>query len=137
MCSKSRWLAIAWVTATAGNAQAGNMAIYCELALLLRAHETLVHCGEQIDPASESRYDKLVGDYRSFIAANPAPKKQYDGDVGEIQKQLRKNDRNLVCTGCDYTLWHRTFVHAVSDVGMAEVGEQLSRPRDPSEGDCF
>ena len=137
MRSKSRWIAIAWLIAAAGNAQAGNMAIYCELALLLRAHETLVHCGEQIDPESESRYSKLVGDFRSFIAANPAAKKQYDGDVGEIQKKLRQNDRNLVCTRRDYKQWHRTFVHAVSDVGMAEVGEQLSRLRDLSEGDCF
>lgn len=113
------------------------MAINCEFALLLQARETLLHCGEQIDPTSEARYDKLINDFMSFIAANVDSKKRSDDSVDEIRKRLRRSDRDRVCKGSDYLLLRQTFFHAVSDVGMAQVSKLLSHPRDPSEGDCF
>jgi len=138
MSSKSQWIGIAWLFALAGNAHANNMAIYCEFALLQQAHETLLHCGEHIDPASEARYGKLINEFMSFFAANVASKKQSDGDsVGEIRKRLLQSDRDRVCKGSDYLRWRQTFLYAVSDIGMAQVSKLLSRPRDPSEGDCF
>ena len=138
MRSKSRWIGIASSFALAGNAHANNMALYCEFALLQQAHETLLHCEEQNDPASEARYGKLVDEFMSFFAANAAFKKQSDGDsVSEIRKRLLQGDRNRICREPDYTYLRQKFYYAVSDLGMAEVSKLLSRPRDPSEGDCL
>ena len=137
MHSKSQWIGIAWLVALMGNAHANNMAVKCELALLRQAHETLIYCGEQIDPASEARYDKLTKDFLYFIATNRDSKPGWDDSVEEIRRRLSQMDRDRVCKALDYPLLRQTFSYAVSDAGIAEVGNLLSRPRDPSEGDCF
>lgn len=120
----------------AGNAYANNVAVKCELSILNNAHETLVYCGESIGPADETRYDKLSGDFSTFIGANANSKPRWFDSVEEIRGSLAQEGRDRACKGPIYEGLRRAFFYAVSDVGMAEVSALLSRPRDPSEGDC-
>jgi hypothetical protein len=113
------------------------MAVKCEFSLLKQAHETIVYCGEQIDPAMEARYNKLSKDFLSFIATNQDSKPRWNESVEEIRRNLLQEDRDRVCKGPDYALFRRSFFLYVSDVGMTAVSNLLSHPRDPSEGDCF
>jgi hypothetical protein len=113
------------------------MAVECEFSLLKQAHETLIYCGEQIDPVIEARYNELSKSFLSFIATNQDSKPGSDDSVEEIRRDLLREDRDRVCKGPDYALLRRSFFRSVSDVGMTEVGNLLSHPRDPSEGDCF
>jgi hypothetical protein len=117
-------------------AHANNASINCEFAVLKQAHETLMFCGETIDPVSEARYDKLTKGFQSFIASNPDSRPGWNS-VEEIQRSLLREGRDRVCKDPDYAWLREAFGRYVSDAGMAEVGSLLSRPRDPSEGDCF
>jgi hypothetical protein len=123
---------ISWVT----NAQADNMAISCEFSLMKQAHESLVFCGEPIDPASEARYEKLSQDFSTFIAKNGNPA-DYSGSLEQIRRRLQQDGRDRVCKDPDYPFLRRAFFRYVSDAGMTSVNDLLSRHRDPSEGDCF
>jgi hypothetical protein len=118
------------------HAYANNASINCEFAMLKQAHETLIFCGEKIDPVSEARYDKLTKDFQSFIASNPDSRPGWDS-VDEVRRLLLREGRDRVCKDPDYAWLRRAFDRYVSDAGMAEVGTLLSRPRDPSEGDCL
>jgi len=135
--TKLRWLGFAWLVALAGNANAENMSVNCEFGLLKQAHETLVFCGEQIDPASEARYDKLKNEFSSFIAANIDSKKASDDSVEDIRRRLLQNGRERACKDRGYPLLRRAFFHYTSDIGMDGVSNLLNRARDPSEGGCF
>lgn len=110
------------------------MSVNCEFSLLKELHERLIFCGESIDPASGARYEKLVQDFSSFIAANG---KGYDDQVEEVRRRLHQEGKDRICKNADYPALRRMFFHYVSDAGMAEVRVLLSRPRDPNKGDCL
>jgi len=112
------------------------MSINCEFALLKQARETMIFCGEKIGPANETRYDKLTKDFQSFIASNPNSKPPWDR-AEEIRTKLLGEGRDRVCNDRDYPFLQQAFYRYVSDAGMVAVGNLLSRPRDPDDGDCF
>ena len=128
---------IAWSVALAADAPAHGMSVRCQFGLLKQAHETLVFCGEQIDPASEARFERLSKEFQSFVDSNQDSKKVADDSVEEIRRRLRQKGRDQVCKDPDYSLLRRLFFHNVSDAGMDELSNLLSHPQDPSEGDCF
>ena len=136
MRTKFQWISLACLLFLVTNARATNMAVDCEFSLLKQAHESLVFCGESIEPVNEARYDKLTQDFLAFIAMNGNPDK-YNGSLEQIRRRLRQDGRDRVCEDPDYPLLRRAFFRYISDVGMAEVSRLLSHPRDPSEGDCF
>jgi hypothetical protein len=113
------------------------MSIKCEFSLLKETHEMLAYCGEKIDQVTEQRYDEISKRFTSFIAANHASKPGLDHSVEEIRRRLQREDRDHVCKGSDYELARRVFFAYVSDSKMAAVNALLSRPRDPSEGECL
>jgi hypothetical protein len=113
------------------------MSISCEFSLLKQAHETLVYCGQRLDPLSAARYDKLFKEFSSFIITNRNPNTKYDEDLDEMRMRLLQEGQARVCKGPDYDLLRRAFGRYVSDAGMAEIKNLLSHPRDPLEGDCF
>jgi hypothetical protein len=119
-----------------GSACATNASIQCDFAFLKQAHETLVFCGEKIDPASEERYDKLTKEFQAFIASNVDSKPGWE-TVEDIRRTLLREGKDRVCKDPDYQALRRVFFGYVSDSGMAQVKKLLSRPRDPSEGDCL
>jgi uncharacterized protein (DUF927 family) len=118
-------------------AHANNMAIKCEFAILKQAHETLIFCGEKINPANEARYQTVANQFESFIASNADSKPDWQESVEEIRRGLLREDKDRVCKDQDYQKHKRMFSLYVSDSGMAYVKKLLSRPRDPSKGDCF
>ncbi len=136
MRTKLQSIGLACLISWVADAHANNMAIDCEFALLKQARESLVFCGEPIDALSEARYEKLMRDFTSFVAAN-GNLDGYSGSLEQIRRRLHQDGRDRVCKDPGYQLLRQTFFRSVSDVGMAEVSNLLSRPRNPSEGDCF
>jgi len=139
MNKKWRGYGIICAISLAPSVQASSFSIGCEFLLLREVHETLLFCGEHIDEPNERRYQKLVGDLSSFIDANEKMNQHpaFTKSVDEIRDHLVREGQDRVCKSSDVALWRKTFLRAVSDAGMEEVGKLLSRPRDPFEGDCF
>jgi hypothetical protein len=133
---KKSLLAGAYLMSLTGSAYATNASIQCEFALLNQARETLIFCGEKIDPAGERRYDELTKEFQAFIASNADSRTGWQ-TVEDIRRTLLQEGKERVCKDPDYQALRRAFFVYVSDSGMAQAKKLLSRPRDPSEGDCF
>ena len=139
-----RYAIICAISLVTPSAHAGSASIACEYGLLREAHEILLFCGEQIDEQNERRYQKLVGDLSSFIAANGKTSNHLassaiNESTEEIRNHLIREGQDRVCRSSDVplALLRQSFLRTVSDVGVDELKKLLSRPQDPFEGDCL
>ena len=93
---KKSLLAGAYLMSLTGSAYATNASIQCEFALLNQARETLIFCGEKIDPAGERRYDELTKEFQAFIASNADSRPGWQ-TVEDIRRTLLQEGKERVC----------------------------------------
>src|SRR5262249_35258979 len=109
----------------------------CIYELMTSIRESIVLCGETLDPNSEETYHKLRAAMKTFINENTKmDSKKIAPDYDQI-KSL--GTREMVAEGfCklpEYPGWKEVLQEFLRD--EATIRKRLETPGDPADGDCL
>jgi hypothetical protein len=101
--------------------------------------ESMMLCGEPLDPVSQGTYDKLRADLRRYINENAtSDAKRIAPDYDQFLQQLaRDRVRKGFCKRPEYQLGKGVVLDVLRPQRELAIRKRLEVPGDPTKGDCF
>ena len=134
----ARLLFVSMTVLWSSGSVAQEMSLTCIYNIMTSARESMVLCGERLDPASESAYDKLRAALKTFINDNATSNRRIAPDYDQ---SIRLSGRDAVqkgfCKQQDYQFGKLMLLEFLQPDRESGIRKRLKIPGDPTKGDCL
>ena len=127
-------MTVLWSSGAVGR----EMSLTCIHNIMTSAREGMVLCGERLDPASESAYDKLRAALKTFINDNATSDRRIAPDYDQsIHLIARDAVRKGFCKRQEYQFGKLMLLEFLQPDQESAIRRRLEIPGDPTKGVCF
>ncbi len=127
-------MTVLWSSGSVGQ----EMSLTCIYDILTSARESMVLCGERLDPASESTYDKLRADLKTFINDNATSDRRIAPDYDQLRRLAARDAvQKGFCKQQEYQFGKWMLLEFLQADRESGIRKRLELPGDPTKGDCL